>query len=64
MKKTAYILASGRKTYTAPSVEVLAVDAEHCVIMASGGTLDNTLIMSDDDEWPDDPNTGKPYSPW
>ena len=63
MKKTSISpLDNSRKAYEKPSMKVQQMNIQHALLIGSGDKLN--VIDEDEEEWPVDPGTNKPYSPW
>lgn len=64
MKKNIITIANnGRRAYQTPTLREHELQFEHNLFEAS---VDETLdiIDEEEEEWPQDPGTGKPYAPW
>ena len=60
MKKTILSIGSNsRKAYVKPTMRIADILTPR--LLNTSDTLD---IFKDDDEWPDDPETGQPVEPW
>jgi hypothetical protein len=64
MKKNIITIANnGKRTYQTPTLREYEMQFEHTLFEASvNETLD--IIDEEEEEWPEDPSTGKPYAPW
>ena len=64
MKKNIIAIANnGRRAYQTPAMRGHELQLEHTLFEVS---VDETLdiIDEEEEEWPQDPGTGKPYAPW
>ncbi|MBO7558056.1 MAG: hypothetical protein J6T52_06135 [Bacteroidaceae bacterium] len=64
MKKNIISIANnGRRAYQTPVIREHELQLEHTLFEVS---VDETLdiIDEEEEEWPQDPGTGKPYAPW
>ena len=64
MKKNIITIANnGRRAYKTPTLREHELQLEPTLFEASvEETLD--IIDEEEEEWPQDPGTGKPYAPW
>lgn len=63
MKKTTILFnADCRKPYEQPAIDIVELATDSQLLYASGDKLD--IVIDEEDEWPIDPNTEQPYSPW
>ena len=63
MKKSIISLnANCHKPYEQPAVEVVELEYTSHLLYASGEKLD--IVEDEEEEWPVDPVTNNPYSPW
>lgn len=49
-----------KQEYVKPEIKSLQAELEQ--LLADSFTLD--LVDEDEEEWPTDPDTGRPYNPW
>jgi len=57
------IVNNGRRAYQTPTLREHELQLEHTLFEVSvNETLD--IIDEEEEEWPKDPGTGKPYAPW
>ena len=64
MKKNMTTIVDGaRRDYMQPTLEVCELQPGPALLETS---KEETLTIVDDEEegWPEDPETGQPYSPW
>lgn len=61
-KSTISLSADCRKPYEQPVVEVVELAYISHLLYASGGKLN--IVEDEEEEWPVDPVTNQPYSPW
>ena len=66
MRKTSKTIAdSSLQTYKKPSITVLpTADAEQLLFAASVEDTAMDIVNDEEEEWPVNPETDKPYSPW
>ena len=57
------IANNGKRAYQTPTLREHELQLEHTLFEVS---VDETLdiIDEEEEEWPQDPGTGKPYAPW
>lgn len=66
MRKTSKTIADSHlQTYKKPSITVLpTADAEQLLFAASVEDTAMDIVNDEEEEWPVNPETDKPYSPW
>ena len=64
MNKTIMIIAdNGKGAYQKPDMELLDLLIEPTLqTLSDQETLD--IIHEEEEEWPENPDTGQPYAPW
>ena len=64
MKKIIMTIAdNGKRAYQKPDMELLDILIEPTLqTLSDQETLD--IIHEEEEEWPENPDTGQPYAPW
>lgn len=63
-KSTISLNADCRKPYEQPAMDVVELAYAPHLLYVSGDKMDIVDDDEEEDEWPVDPDTNKPYSPW
>lgn len=58
------IAGNHRRAYESPSMAVYQMSMQHTLLSVSGEEKTMEIFDDNEEEWPVDPNTDQPFSPW
>ena len=58
------ITGAGRQAYEKPSTKVYLMDMQHPMLAVSGEEKRMDIYDDEEEEWPVNPDTNEPFSPW
>lgn len=65
MKNSIITIADNhRRAYKSPSMAVYQMSMQHTLLSVSGEEKTMEIFDDNEEEWPVDPNTNRPFSPW
>lgn len=65
MKNSIITIADNyRRAYESPSMAVYQMCMQHTLLSVSGEEKTMEIFDDNEEEWPVDPNTNLPFSPW
>ena len=65
MKNSIITIADNhRRAYESPSMAVYQMCMQHTLLSVSGEEKTMEIFDDNEEEWPVDPNTDQPFSPW